>query len=509
MEAADHPKQVPCVIGRLCFLVFLVYLATASGTIFGSDGTNRFLVTQSLIDQGRLDIKSPIRTPVGRDGKQYSQYAIGHTLLMAPLYITGKQLARFDPSRREEITEFCVSMTNLLITVLSVWLLASFARELGFRSKTCLVLGLLYAFGTTAWQQSKDSFEHPQIALYLLALFYCLNRFSSNKRLGTLAAASVAMNFALLTRYTSSLACPAIFLFLVYTARHSNFTDWPRKAAVWVFIFGALLLPSVAFAFWFNHVRFGSLWETGQQQLFGHLFSSQGFFKGLWGLTLDPEQGFLVFNPLLLLLPIGALRFYRRFPGLTLPFLFLLGLYLVFYSSVLEILWRGGWCWGGRFFVDILPLLVLMCGPVFENGVGHTPGSRLLRYGAPILIALSVAVQAGSVLVNYNRGFAKRALGIGHHSFARHDFRESPLYLQGEGIVEIGSRLWRGDYPSRRTVPAPADLDSLDDSFTFGTFQLWWVYALHLGLPLVWVLLYLAGTLLSVAWTGRILWANP
>ncbi len=294
-----YPSERKASIRLLCLIVFLGHLAVASGTIFGLDGSKRVEVAENLIDHGRVDIQPTEFSPLGRDGKQYTQYAIGPSLVTIPFYLAGRTLARFVPARGAEVVEFSEAMVNLVATVLTVGCLALFAIELGFHLRTAVIIGLLYAFGTMAWQQSKDSFEHPQVALYFTVLFYLLHRFARLRQRRLLLAAGLSLGAAVLTRYTTVLVGTGVVAFLSALAMRSGSQRPVRDAVVWSALVALPAVPFLVFDLWFNAMRFGSMLETGQQQLFGNLLSTATVLSGLWGLTLSLSEGLFVFVPVL------------------------------------------------------------------------------------------------------------------------------------------------------------------------------------------------------------------
>lgn len=487
-------------------VVSLVYLFSASGTLFGHDGSIRFLVTRNLLESGRFDIQTGALAPPGRDGKPYAQYAIGHTLWMAPLDLLGRQMGRWVPRFREEITESAVSCVNLLFTVLTVGLLVLFARDLGFDLWTSTALGLVYAFGTGAWQQAKDSFEHPQIAFFFTALFYCLHRFSIQPRIRYLWGAGLALGLALLTRYMAILAGASLLVFLLGVSRRSS--GGIRAVLLWMIPVSVALFPFVGFDLWFNAVRFGSPWETGYQWFFrGPLYSGKAFQisdipSGLWNLTFGWNYGLFLFNPVFLLSFAGTPALVREHRDLWLSFLLLLGLYLCCLSSAHRFVQSGGWAWGGRYLTDLFPVGILALGPIFQN-ITRQKRKSLFRASVTVLIALSVFVQVVSVLVNYNRSFTKKALGIDGHSFVATGFRESPLYMQIENISEVAHHTLCTTTPLEKHATQIKNRAQMDRSMTFGSFQIWWVYALYLGIPKGWILLYLVASVLGLGWATR------
>jgi hypothetical protein len=465
----------PATVGFLCAIVAMIYGLTASGTLFSPDGARRFLVTQSLAERGRADIQIDVRAPVGVDGKKYVQSAIGHSLLMLPLYVLGRAISGVFPQEKERVIEAAASSANLWVTLLLVGCLAIFTRSLGFSSKTSVAVASLYAFGTMAWQQTKDSFEHPQVALYFTLLLFCLERFSRSKKPATLVAAGLCLGMALLTRYTSFLGYAACFVFLALTALKLPSPGRARALFMWCMIFGLSTLPFAAFDLWFNAVRFGSPFETGQQQLLGNFLSLKTLFSGLWDLTFRWEYGLFFYNPLLVL-------------------------------SFAEEVRGGGWSWGPRYLVDVLPLGTLFCAPLLESLLEKPFKLSVPRAAILLILFLSIGIQAESVLVNYNRGFTKKTLGIGGHSFRSHGFRESLLYIQSENVLELSENLRKGARPTIKSPEVFSDRSSLDRSLTFGAFHFWWVYALLLGVPKGWVLSTLVLVLFLLIWTSRTLW---
>lgn len=504
-----YPSERKASIRLLCLIVFLGHLAVASGTIFGLDGSKRVEVAENLIDHGRVDIQPTEFSPLGRDGKQYTQYAIGPSLVTIPFYLAGRTLARFVPARGAEVVEFSEAMVNLVATVLTVGCLALFAIELGFHLRTAVIIGLLYAFGTMAWQQSKDSFEHPQVALYFTVLFYLLHRFARLRQRRLLLAAGLSLGAAVLTRYTTVLVGTGVVAFLSALAMRSGSQRPVRDAVVWSALVALPAVPFLVFDLWFNAMRFGSMLETGQQQLFGNLLSTATVLSGLWGLTLSLSEGLFVFVPVLWLGVWAVPRFAQRHWSLAIAVLVTASAHLLFYAMTKPVLRVGGWAWGPRFFVDVMPLLVLMCAPVFERAAWAGAPRRWLNVAVPLMVVLSVVIQVESVLVNSNRNLVKQATGLEGHSYASRAISNSMIYMQAESIVQIARGLWRGQRPdagARRINYREADAAMLlDRSLTYGTFQIWWVYALHLGVAKGWVLSYLCGTLLMIALSARVL----
>jgi len=489
-------------------MVLLAGLMTASGTLFGIDGGIRYEVTRNLVEERRFNVQPSAFTTLGADGRSYSKWALGHSIAMIPPYLLGRALAKRFPQREEEIAEFSVALTNLWFTVaLAGWLIL-LGRELGFRLDTSVLLSLLYTFTTMAWQQAKDSFEHPQAALYLTALFFFLHRFSRTRRVPHLCWAGVAFGLSLLTRYTAVFTFAAVVLFLGSLARESAEGGTARKALLWLAIFCCAAAPFGAADLWYNRARYGSFFDTGQPYLFQTPVSPQATLSALWRLTFHWDRGLFLFNPVLLLALPGAVFFYRTRRILARSFLTLVVSTLIFFSLTTPDIRDGGWAWGPRHLADLLPILVLLCAPVFESRSGRPPSARWIGLLAIPLVCLSALIQAASVSVNYNRAFMKKALHLQGYSFASHGLRNSLLSMQWENIRELSRNLAQARRPTLERISRRVTPSSLDDSFTFGAFHFWWVYALLLGASPCGILLYLTGSLVLLGLAAHALWRN-
>ena len=143
-------------------------------------------------------------------------------------------------------------------------------------------------------------------------------------------------------------------------------------------------LPQVAcilVVFWMNHRMFGSPWRPVQPFVIG------SFFKGASGLLFDAKHGCLNSAPALLVVLVAwpaFLRAHRREAwmlggGAALYFLF-----VSLYDG-----WTGGFCYGPRYLVPVLPLLFVALVSLPATGIWRELWARRLL-GA--VCALSVAV---------------------------------------------------------------------------------------------------------------------
>jgi hypothetical protein len=115
----------------------------------------------------------------------------------------------------------------------------------------------------------------------------------------------------------------------------------------------------------------------------------------VYGLLLSPGKGLLEYAPPALLAPFGvALRARRRAETVLLLALILID--LIAHANVL-IRWVGGWSWGPRFLMPVLPLILLLLAPLLGPGRRH---GRLVRRTLAALAVLGVLVQAPALVLD-------------------------------------------------------------------------------------------------------------
>jgi hypothetical protein len=121
----------------------LVYMLTAPGHLQTEDMRSELAVAQSLVAHGDFTTSDTapfgIRSVTGRDGRNYSKYGIGDSLLLVPAAAVGHlthRCAHDDvPCRTDEqrATELVASFLDPLFAALSVTVMFFFAMALGAR----------------------------------------------------------------------------------------------------------------------------------------------------------------------------------------------------------------------------------------------------------------------------------------------------------------------------------------------------------------------------------------
>ena len=225
-----------------------------------------------------------------------------------------------------------------------------------------------------------------------------------------LFAGGVAFGIGILTRAALAIYTPALALLVVRRAG-----TWQRREiALRLGTFATAVLPFVLIMSWHNALRFGNPLEFG--------YAGEGFttlpWKGIAGLLVSPGKGVALYAPLLILSAILWRRFRRADRALA-DFLAVAWVTaLIVYGTWWA--WDGGWCWGPRLLVPLLPL---SCLPLTA-----LPDGRRWRVALVVLVAAGIAVQIPGVLTTVIPHYAEVAAS-GPSGVDRINFvpRDSPL----------------------------------------------------------------------------------
>jgi hypothetical protein len=232
----------------------------------------------------------------------------------------------------------------------------------------------------------------------------------ADRRLLWLFVGGAAFGIGVLTRAALAIYTPALALLIVRRAG----TRQPRANALRLGTFAAGALPFVLLVLGHNALRFGNPFEFG--------YAGEGFttppWKGIAGLLASPGKGIALYAPPLVLSAILWRRFRRAGRALA-DFLALAWVTaLVVYGAWWA--WDGGWCWGPRLLVPLMPL---SCLPLTV-----LPDRRAWQVALVALVAAGIVVQVSGVLTTVVPHYAALA-GNGTSGLDRIDFvpRDSPL----------------------------------------------------------------------------------
>jgi hypothetical protein len=278
-----------------------------------------------------------------------------------------------------------------------------FLIALGYTTRwRALFTAACYALGTCAWAVSSQHIWQQTANAFFLCLG-CLFFLRGPDSRKLVAASGAAFGAALACRSTSLLLLLAVAIYLAV---------WHKKS---VYAFVAATVPVPAALGVYNWYYFGNPFSLGQE-IVGHTMAMEKtgspelwqtpLYEGALGLLASPSRGLLIFSPFLVFAAFGIFRIwrdarFRAFRPLTIATLAIMAVQCKWFD------WWGGWTYGYRPWLDVVPLLTLFLLPVIER-----LGKRVVLTAAfSVTLAWSVFVQIVGAFA-YDKMWNERVLYV-------------------------------------------------------------------------------------------------
>ena len=385
----------PAVFVLAC--LFLIFLALLSGHLYSIDGLQYFRVAESIVFDRSLLFNppltwgSPITTPVT---------PVGFSLVQIPAVLLAGWARPLQPLSGTAPYNWALlygdpvytlaSWVNPLLAALTGAVTFRTAGRLGVSRRAAMLIAIATVLGSPLFFYARADFAQPLASLLALGIVALLIDAVQRRHVWPgLMTGAVAL--AILTRQADGL----LIAFLALGVLCLPLGDWrpwrdARRLGVEV---GLGVLAGMGVTLVLNAIRFGSPLNFGYNPDFG------GSFR--WGLIAElfsPGRGLLWYFPLVVLAPIGAWVLWRRGLGheaaaMVLPVLAYLPIYAK-YASL------GGWDWGPRYLVPLVPLLALLAGAVAWPQRRHAP---VLLFG--VLGIVGGLVNVSNLAVDPLKGF--------------------------------------------------------------------------------------------------------
>jgi len=465
-EASDRRVAV-----RLGWLLAVFLLVFHRGHFMSSDELGSYFQTRSIARSFSLEIPGSVHMAFsGRDGRSYSHYAIGQSLLAAPLDALGHVVdPLLSPSVRRTLAgsaglktwhgepavrwgAFPVLFLPPAIAGALAGLFFLFERRLGATRRSAVVASVVLVTATHVGLMGTLFLRHTAEAFGVLGALFYWHRFRTSRAqrdlwLGSAWAAAIlnlrgvgAINGVALGGY--------LCFVLLESVRGEGGWQAAAKRAPAVFVPLAISLALYGLVNW---LKWGSGLASPQ---LGEAATTWGVppWPALWGFLLSPGMSVFVYSPVLLLLPWTFAPFWRRHRAEALAGVVLAVTSLGFYSAYR--LWTGLYtCPGPRYLVPVVVVALLPLGPWLDLSRG-----RALRVAFGALVALGVGVELLTTVVSWGdvisaEGYESRLPAFGFvfewHSApvvaaARHAFDPGAIDLW---LADV-ARGWRGQ-PAR------------------------------------------------------------
>ena len=309
------------------------------------------------------------------EGGMYYINAPGPGLLLVPAYIADRYLNRWlGGDRQIFIIVFWQLLGALLVCEIVASVATMGARPPGVVTALAMALAVPFLFYT---------FQiYPELpgGLFLLFAFRKLVLDPAPTG-GAVFAGALALALLPWLHQKYSVASAVLGILAGLRLLRSSPGGRSRPHLYKFVLLGLPLAISAYSIFLYNHALTGSLSPTATFSAAERSsFEPWNFFKGLSGLLLDRENGFLIFAPIYVFALVGLQAFFLRHRRIFTPFLLVVASYVVVIASFPH--WPGAVSTMGRYILSILPLLALpialVVGRGFTDGVLAGVGATLL-----------------------------------------------------------------------------------------------------------------------------------
>lgn len=422
------------------------------GYFRGSDEVGVYETTESLAEYGDLAVERVRHAFRGRDGRFYSHFAPGQSVLALPFYAAGRAAGALLPEEAARVVAgpsltsdrgilryggtleiFAVSLYAPVATAALLALFYLLERRLGAPRGAAVAAALALGAGTYVATHAVFFLRHTTVAALALASLLAARRFAEAGGARWLTAASGAACAIPLVRLPDAAAVPGLLAYAAWVAAARVRRDGDRPAVA----LGALAAPALAAAAihaGVNLYKWDTPWVSpmlAQSRTLATWPRGEAVAGFLW----SPGASVFLHAPLLLLAPCLWWRFARTERAVALAVLGTLLPVVWLVTSFRE--WTGLYSAPGpRYLFVLVPPLLLPLGTWLARA------GRLARSLAAALAAAGLAVQL--VLASAPWGLVVHRMDY-HADRAKtflFDWERAPLAASLGALREGAADLW-------------------------------------------------------------------
>ncbi len=403
-------------------------------TISSGDNFPTLLLPFSIVENKRFDLNNFFPEHIlksdnpslhysfrFKDGKILAEKTTGMALFISPLfYIIFKsiypwninanylfQYAEFQDSESLLYLLLTEKLTASIIASITVSIVFLICYTI-FKDKIySLLISLIYAFGTNHWVTSSQGlWIHGGVEFWLSLLILCILFYENTKLNRYLYLASISAGMVSIIRLDGLIYF--IFVLLYFIKYHRN--NIPRYllfSSIIIscyYIFNLMVLKS--FVGGYSDINIKPF----------YLFPIEEIILAFSGMFISPGRGLFFYTPILIFSFSGIYFLIRikNYPGILfylLPAVFIIiFMHTIYTDNPNYLKWYGGWSWGPRYFVDVLPILIIYLGisiKEFKNIINCQRNKSILSLVFLIIIALLVIFSIFSQYVGafYYKGY--------------------------------------------------------------------------------------------------------
>ena len=443
------------------FWLFALFMLTAKGHIEIIDTDYSIRTAKSIIEEASMLIE-----PVDPNNKMpiipgtnmiYSQYGIGILAIFVPIVAIAKLLSIASGINEAMVTHFLLSFYNIPFAILGLWHFRRILILLNQKKDIATFFTICLAIGTIFWKYVVTDFsEITQIALLLGAIHAFVNVKHPKRWLFV----SVYLSLLVLLKLVYVIVIPPFVILAIIDGRKNQCTIQN------LFYGAAVLLPTALLLMFINWIRYESIFESGYGGAQSD-FSIHYLLRDWKDYLISLDRGIIPYSPIIL---VGLFTF-RKFLEINKETFFLIvticmSMYILTASWVG---WKGGYCWGNRNLVPIVPLICISWAFLDWKNLYH-------RISYLILFLISIPIQIVAV-----------SLKTHEWSVLSREFKDhpNPYYVPSE--IEGSTKLFyekllnsSGKYSANTFVHEHHHSIDLSNYESFIGFNFWPVHACKL-----------------------------
>jgi hypothetical protein len=407
------------------------------------------------VSAGLAEYGLPTRYP---GHETWTKYGFGQPLIAMPFYLLGKVGVALGGDYGP-ITHFAVSLTNLLVTALTCWLLYRASRRFASTGVSLAVVAT-FLLTTPALNYARTFFSEPTGALLLLAAIVLIlpkegGPVPSGRRI---LLSGLCLGATILFKPAFAVYIPAIglaVLWISFSSRTFKVQSPKSTSAIRsmqyvirilargaLFAVGPILGGIVQIGY--NYLRYhdtsNPFFRSGYEREPGF---STPLLEGLWGLLFSPGKSIFLYAPVVILAPVGLWLMYRRgdLAGKVASLLMVASTAASLVFNAMWWAWTGNFAWGPRLIMPVLPLLVWplaalgswIAHSVRVERVKRLSPARLLLGTWVVLAGLGALVSIPGAQVDFQVYYRLRGLleaGQVGEAATIYDPAQSPLIVE-------------------------------------------------------------------------------
>lgn len=386
MRASVPRRALTLPLLSLVVGVALIYVGFLPPVVIAPDERSMLAVSVSALD-GHITVPAQMGSP-GPDGRVYSRWYPLNSALALPFVAVGRAIANLMKLPVIYVTAPFAILLTILNASFATALVMLLAVRMGASSRAAFLAALTFAFGTVMLLYGRTFFADPLLAaLTALAGWTALG----NDRRST-AVEFAAGTLAVLAKPTGIVVGGVGAIFHLWRREWSRALACASGTAT-----GLVLYGGYNFVRFGNPLTFGPKWDG---------FTLCCVREAAVGLLVSPGRGLVWYCPVAIIGLIGAVREARQGrPGGAL----VLGTFAAYFAlHAVWGQWQGGWSWGPRLLVPVLP------GLAAAAALGSRPWRRLLIAAALVGLVVNAPTLAWSferyLAVAYERGVGEAPL---------------------------------------------------------------------------------------------------